>query len=62
MIKTAMDARKADPNYDYIAKSYEARVLFSQLSVNEKTHLMLTIIVYVNTENLLRLNELLPIN
>ena len=62
MIKTAMDARKADPNYDYIAKSYEARVLFSQLSTNEKTHLMLTIIVYVNTENLLRLNELLPIN
>jgi fibronectin type 3 domain-containing protein len=62
MIKTAMDARKADPNYDYITKSYEARVLFSQLSTNEKTHLMLTIIVYVNTENLLRLNELLPIN
>jgi fibronectin type 3 domain-containing protein len=62
MIKTAMDARKADPNYDYIAKSLEARILFSGLSINEKTHLMLTIIVYVNTENLLRLNELLPIN
>jgi len=62
MIKTAMDARKLDPNYDYISKANEAKVLFRALSTNEKTHLMLTIIVYVNADYLLRLNELLPIN
>jgi len=61
-IKAAMDARRLDPNYDYIAKAEEAKVLFRALTSNQKTHLMLTIIVYINTDYLLRLNELLPIN
>jgi len=61
-IKAAIDARKLNPNYDYITAANEAKVLFSALTSNQKTHLMLTIIVYVNTNHLLRLNELLPIN
>ena len=60
-IKAAIDARKLDPNYDYIAKANEAKVLFHALSTSEKTHLMLTIIVFVNTDYLLRLSDLLPL-